>query len=159
MILVALAVLVVNDHVLKSVAPGPLTGILSGLAGLVLTPALLVAGVELASSVRARWVGPSVRPMLGACLLVGTAYAAVELVPLATDLYRWTWGALQWPGASALALAEGGRLPAVVPVRAVADPADLLALPVLLVPIVIQARRASAAFGTLAQHPPRATDG
>jgi hypothetical protein len=45
-VLIALAVLVVNDQLLKATVPGPLTGILSGIAGLVLTPAVLVGAVE-----------------------------------------------------------------------------------------------------------------
>ena len=146
-ILLAMATLVVNDHVLKGVGPAPLTGILSGIAGLVLVPAVLVAGLELLMSLRGRWMAPSMVPMLGACLAVGTAYGAVELLPAATDIYRWTWGVLQWPAATLLALAGGQAPPALVPVRAVADPFDLLALPVLAIPLVLQARRMSVPSG------------
>jgi hypothetical protein len=142
-ILLALTTLVVNDHVLKGIGPAPLTGILSGIAGSVLMPAVLVAGVELFTSLRGRWMAPSIAPMLAACLAVGMAYAAVELVPAATELYRWTWGMLQWPGAAVLALAGGHPAPGLVPAQAVADPFDLLAMPFLAIPVILQARRSS----------------
>jgi len=45
--LAALALLILNDHVLKSAFPGPLTGKLSDVAGLMLFPIVLVAGWEL----------------------------------------------------------------------------------------------------------------
>ena len=148
MILLGLATLVLNDHVLKGIGPAPVTGILSGLAGLVLMPVVLVAGAELLSSARGRWTAPAVAPMLAACLTVGSAYALVELLPVATELYRWTWGILQWPASALIELAGSRSLPAVVPVQAVADPFDLLALPVLAIPVVLQARRASAPSST-----------
>jgi hypothetical protein len=157
--LVAMAVLVVNDHILKGVGPAQLTGLLSGIAGLVLMPALLTAGAEMVTSLRGRWRKPELRPMLVACLLVGAAYAAVELFPFATETYRWTWGALQWPVASILAVVEGGAVPGIVSVQAVADPWDLLALPALAVPLLVQARRVTAASGTLPLHSSRAAHG
>ena len=148
-ILLTLAILVVNDHVLKGPGPAPLTGILSGTAGLVLMPTVLVAGIELLAWLRGRWLAPSMRPMIATCLAVGTAYALVEVLPPATELYRWTWGTLQWPGATVLALIGGQPIPAVVPVSAVADPFDLLALPCLAIPMLLQARRAATASSTV----------
>ena len=147
-ILLALTTLVLNDHVLKGVGPAPVTGILSGLAGLILMPVVLVAGAELFSWARGRSIVPALEPMLAGCLAVGSAYALVELLPAATELYRWVWGIVQWPGSAVIELAGSGSLPAVVPVQAVADPFDLLALPILAVPVVLQARRASAASST-----------
>jgi hypothetical protein len=148
-ILLALAVLVLNDQVLKGPGPAPLTGIMSGMAGLVLMPSVLVAGIELLARLRGAWLAPSMRLMLAASLAVGSAYALVELLPAATDLYGWTWGMLQWPGATALALLGGHPLPGIVPVRAIADPFDLLALPCLAIPVLLQARRLSAASSTV----------
>jgi hypothetical protein len=140
-ILLSLLTLVVNDHLLKGVAPPPLTGILSGVAGLVLMPAVLVAGLELSGPVRIRSWRPTMMPMVAAGLAVGTAYAAVELLPAGAELYRWTWGALQWPVATVIAIAAGQPSPGIVPVLAVADPFDLLALPALALPLLAQARR------------------
>lgn len=141
-ILLSLVILVVNDHLLKGVGPSPLTGILSGVAGLVLMPAVLVAGTEVAGSIRHRPWHPTLMPMVAAGLAVGAAYGAVELLPAGAELYRWTWGALQWPVAALIATAAGQPAPGIVPVLAVADPLDLLALPALAVPFAVQARRA-----------------
>ena len=148
MILLALATLVLNDHVLKGVGPAPVTGILSGIAGLVLMPVVLIAGAELFGSARGRWTAPALAPMLAACMAVGSAFALVELLPVATELYRWTWGIVQWPAAAVMELAGSRSLPEVVPVQAVADPFDLLALPVLAIPVMLQARRASVPSST-----------
>lgn len=139
-VLIALAVLIVNDHVLKGAAPAPITGILSGFAGIILVPAMLVAAVEL--TIR-RASGPSLTPMLIACAFVGTAYAAVEVMPVAADIYRWTWGVLQWAARIGLGLLTGAHAgpPGVVPVAAVRDPLDLLALPALAVPLWLQVGR------------------
>jgi hypothetical protein len=141
-ILLSLLTLVVNDHLLKGAAPAPLTGTLSGVAGLVLMPAVLVAGIEVGGSIRHRSWQPALMPMVVAVLAVGSAYAVVELLPAGTELYRWTWGTLQWPVAAAIATAAGQPAPGIVPVLAVAEPFDLLALPALAVPLAIQARRA-----------------
>jgi hypothetical protein len=135
--LAALALLLVNDHLLKGVAPSPLTGILSGVAGMVVMPLVLVALVEVASAAAGRWRGPGTLALVAACLVTAVGYAAVELVPAAADAYRFGWGALQWPGSALAALADGRALPAIVPVSAVSDPFDLLALAALAVPLLI----------------------
>ena len=81
----ALVVLVLNDHVLKTAYPGWITGKLSDVAGLVLAPLLL--GVLLTV-----WRVP--RPMLVAIVVVGLGFtltkstvagAAVEHVARAMD--------------------------------------------------------------------------
>ena len=140
--LAALALLLVNDHVLKGVAPSPLTGILSGVAGMVVMPLVLVALVEAATAAAGRWRGPRMLTFVATCLVTAVGYAAVELVPAAADAYRVGWGAMQWPGSAIGALADGRGLPAIVPVSAVADPFDLLALAALAVPLLIGRGRA-----------------
>lgn len=129
--LAAVVALVANDHLWKGVGPAPVTGILSGVAGLVLTPLVLVAGFELLSAVMGRSHRPSARLLLVACAATGIGYAAVEIVPTATEAYRYGWGVLQWPGSAIAAWIGGNSLPAPTPVQAVADPLDLFALPAL----------------------------
>jgi hypothetical protein len=141
--LVALAMLVINDHVLKVYAPSPLTGILSGVAGIIILPLVLQAGWETVQSLRGRGAGPSLRVLLVGCLATGIAYAAVEMVPPITELYRYGWGALQWPASAMLALVDQEALPRIVPVLAVADPLDLSALPFLTIPWWLGRQRAS----------------
>jgi hypothetical protein len=103
--LVGLAVLVLNDHVLKGsgILPGVITGKLSDLAGLVVAPTLLAA------LVRVR--GP--RGWILSHVAVGLVFSAIQLSATAATL---------WSGAMA---AVG--FPWVI----TRDPTDLLALPAL----------------------------
>ncbi len=132
LVLGSLLVLVVNDHVLKRVHPSFLTGKLSDIAGVFLLPFVFVAAFELfASKTRGRI--PSARARNGA-LVISVAFtmvgfALVELSPIAEAIYRYGLGALQWPFWAAVAVLGGDPLPAIAPVRATADPTDLLALP------------------------------
>ncbi|MFV8752334.1 hypothetical protein ACNOYE_17430 [Nannocystaceae bacterium ST9] len=103
----ALALLVVNDHVLKGsgLLPGMLTGKLSDFAGLVVAPVLL------ATLVRAR-----TRTSLLAChVAVGLVFAGIQLSLPFADLWSAAMGLLGHPW------------------TITSDPSDLLALPMLLV--------------------------
>ena len=79
---VALAVLVINDHVLKAAYPGWVTGKLSDAAGLVLAPPLLAVICRL----RGRWV---------AIVAVGVVFGIVKTVPYAAELASSAWS-LVW---------------------------------------------------------------
>lgn len=125
--LLALALLAVNDHLLKYAWPGPVTGKLSDLAGLLVAPALLACVLV----VRTR------RGLLACHLAIGAVFAAINLSRAAADLWI-----------AALALLG-------ISWSIVVDPGDLLALPALalswrlLVPVMRapaspQARRALA---------------
>ncbi len=105
--LAALAVLAVNDHVLKGAGllPGALTGKLSDLAGMMVAPALLASLL----AVRSR------RALLGCHLAVGAVFAAIQLSAPAAHAVE---AATAWAGFAWIIIM---------------DPTDLLALPVLLV--------------------------
>jgi len=132
----ALALLIVNDHDLKQRWPGWLTGKLSDLAGLVLLPIVLQAVIEL---LRKR---VSSAPWLthACCAASGLGFVLLETWPPASLLFRASLGVLQWP---LRALAAGERVD-LVWVRHVADGADLLTLPALLLPWWHGTRRARA---------------
>ena len=98
----ALAVLVVNDHVLKQAWPGLVTGKLSDVAGLVVAPPLVALLLAL---VRVRW---------SALLVTGAGFAVVKTVPAAAAV---TSAGLGWFAG---------------PSYVRADLTDLLALPALL---------------------------
>lgn len=104
---IAVVVLLLNDHVLKGSGflPNPVTGKLSDFAGLVVLPVLLcqLPGAN----------GPRVR--LAICVLVGTLFSALNLVPALSALF----------GALYVVPGMGSRL--------WADPTDLVALPMLFV--------------------------
>jgi hypothetical protein len=117
--LVALAVLLVNDHVLKAAWPGPVTGKLSDVAGLVFAPSVLAAVVLIALPrlpARAVAVGSVLAVALGFTVVKtatsGAAFASDVLSVLSgpslvrrdpTDLVALpalglAWAAYRWAG-------------------------------------------------------------
>jgi hypothetical protein len=75
--LVALVVLLVNDHVLKDRYPGPVTGKLSDVAGLIVFPPVLALGLA--------WLRvPAAAPI--AVAVTGIGFASVKLVPVLADV-------------------------------------------------------------------------
>jgi hypothetical protein len=133
--LVALATLLVNDHVLKSAFPGWWTGKLSDLAALVVLALVIQAIAEL--------LGAAIHPrVLAASLLAsGATLIAIKLLPAAAELYRVSLGLAQWMPAAVAAWLAGGTTPAVVPVALTRDASDVLALPVLWLAWVVFRRR------------------
>jgi hypothetical protein len=123
----ALFVLVLNDHVLKSAVPGIISGKLSDMAGLALAPMLATSLGELIGISQTNRQSRIHALSLWA-LATALAFSAIQLCAPAARAYSVLLGAVQslprwlvaWPdhGAFAWALA-----------RHVADPSDLLALP------------------------------
>jgi hypothetical protein len=123
----SVALLLVNDHVLKSTVPSWWTGKLSDVAALIVLGLVIQAAAELLGA-------PIGRRVLGWSLVTsGVALVAIKLVPVAGELYRWSLGAAQWIPAAIGAALGGHPAPGVVPVALTRDPTDLLALPVLFV--------------------------
>jgi len=137
--LAALALLLVNDHLLKAAWPGPLTGKLSDVAGLVILPLFLHSLWLLARRVSRRTPSPAAhRDALGvACLVGGLVFAAVKLTGAGNAAYAVSLGALQWPFAALTSLLAGSPVPPLHPVVLAMDPSDLLAVPALLVPLLL----------------------
>jgi len=132
--LLAIALLVINDHVLKTRAPGLVTGKLSDLAGLSFFPLLLAAAAE---QVGLRGDRAAV---LAATIATGLAFSAVKLWAPAGELYRVGFAALQWPFRAVAAAITDTALPALGRAQLAQDPTDLLVLPALLVPIALAKR-------------------
>lgn len=147
--LAALALLLVNDHLLKAQWPGLLTGKLSDVAGVALMP-LLLHGVWI-GALRASGRVPSENAarlaLVAACLLTALAFAAVKLAMPGHEVYRIVFGVLQWPWHAAVSAWSGQPLPPIRPVVSVMDSWDLLALPALAVPVLLllSAERSKAA--------------
>lgn len=116
---------------LKAAWPGSVTGKLSDVAGLVVAPLAIQAVWEVAQWAVGRWVGPSMRVLGAVIVIVAFGFAATQIWPPATDLYRWGLGAAQWPFTFLSAALSGAPQPGIVPVQVVADADDLLALPAL----------------------------
>jgi hypothetical protein len=132
----AIVLLLVNDHLLKSAWPGVVTGKLSDIAGMIVAPLLMLAFAELVlrRPLRTR------RAVVLVCTTVAIAFAAIELVPLADELYSGVLGALQWPAHAVIAAIVDDPCPELVAVAHVADAEDLLALPGVLVAAAVAVR-------------------
>ena len=135
--LAAIAVLVINDHVLKAAVPGVVTGKLSDVAGMIFFPLLLAAALEQIGIRR------GAQTIVAAAIATGVVFAAVKLWHPAGDAYRVGLAALQWPF-RVVAAPLGDALPALGRVHLTADPTDLLALPALLVPVIASCGRSRA---------------
>jgi len=139
--LLALVLLGLNDHLLKARWPGPITGKLSDLAGMVCFPLVLVALKELVFPGPAPF-RPSRRALRVACATTGVGFALVKTWIFAGAIWAWTWGALQWPLLALVALAHGRGIPPLMPVALVRDPTDLVALPLVFLALWVGGRRA-----------------
>jgi len=131
-LLLSLVVLIVNDHVLKSWAPGVLSGKLSDFAVLVLLPLLLHGVLELLFALfrpQPLTAVESRRVLCGCVALSLVIFALPEVWTPAETAYRYGFGVLRYPFRLLFSLASGESAPRFVPVRATADVTDLLALP------------------------------
>jgi hypothetical protein len=136
----ALAVLLVNDHILKPYHPGWLSGKLSDVAVLVLLPFLLLAIADLAALVTARLPAPGRTALVVCVTLSVVAFTAIEVVPIAGDAYRWGLGLTQWPIRALEPLVASRPLPGVLPVQLTSDLSDLLTLPFAAIVVLIVRR-------------------
>jgi hypothetical protein len=135
--LLALALLLANDHLLKARYPGFVTGKLSDLAGLIVAPLVLVATTDFlapASLLRRR---DYARVSAWLCaLVVAGAFAATKTWAPATRAYEAMYelarAPLRWLVACALSRAPYGER--IVLAR---DPTDLFALPMAVVAALI----------------------
>lgn len=132
----AIALLVINDHVLKQLAPGVITGKLSDIAGLVFFPLLLAAAAEHVGIRR------GARTVILAAFATAVVFAAIKLSASAAEVYRVGLATLQWPFRAARAVLLGESAPSAGRVAHVVDATDLVALVALAMPITL-ARRAS----------------
>ncbi|MCG5471887.1 hypothetical protein LADH09A_005922 [Micromonospora sp. LAH09] len=90
--LLALVVLVVNDHVLKSAFPGVVTGKVSDVAGLVLAPALVAVLLTLLVPRL-----PARAAALAGLVAVGAGFAVVKSSGYAAEVASSAWTALAGP--------------------------------------------------------------
>ena len=135
--LLAIALLAVDDHVLKPRFPGVITGKLSDVAGLAFFPTALVAAFEILVP-RARVA--SIAVARAAIALTAAGFVAVKTLPIANDAFRCALGAGPFALRSFRAIfgAPSARFACTQVER---DPSDLVALLALVVPYAIATRR------------------
>ena len=130
--LVALGLLLLNDHVLKASMPGRLSGKLSDFCGVLLLPLWLTAGGEWVAARLGVISTVTPRRLLTANLaLTALVFGGMQLLPAIEGLYTHGLGLARWPFRALGALGSGAALPPWAPVRSTADPTDLVALVML----------------------------
>ena len=146
----ALAILVLNDQLLKAAWPGIVTGKLSDVAGLIVAPLVVVAAWEIAVWAAGSWTGPGRTALVVAIAVVAIGFTTSQVWSPAGDVYRLALGVLQWPFAVIGALVGGTATPPLRPVDAVADGEDLIALPALAITWWVGTRRVIQGDGLVA---------
>jgi hypothetical protein len=124
---IALALLILNDHLLKPMLPGMITGKLSDLAGLLLAPLVTVAAIELAQAARGRRASADRRWLLAVCGVITVVLVAAKTTAAGAAALGLLLGLGQWAGGMALAPLFGAP-PPVASAAVVVDPTDLVAL-------------------------------
>ncbi|MBT8493616.1 MAG: hypothetical protein KJO07_11200 [Deltaproteobacteria bacterium] len=140
---IAIAVLVINDHLLKDAFSSWWTGKLSDVAGMVFFPLILAGLLDVGAHLFGRGLSERGRRRLviAAVVMTGVVFAAIQVSPPIATVYRYGLGAIQWPVHAVVSFASGGGIPGLHPVAHTADPSDILAMPALLIPLAIGLRR------------------
>jgi hypothetical protein len=126
--LASIALLLINDHLLKAIWPGLITGKLSDFAGLVFFPLLLIAVWQMALALLGRDAAATTRQLVTATALTATLFAAIKLYPPANEMIGALQGTVQWLVGQLIGAATSPG-----PVTIALDPTDLVALPILAV--------------------------
>lgn len=134
--LVALGLLLINDHFLKANHPSALTGKLSDVAFMVLAPSflwVLLVQPPWRSRPSALFAAQKTREavLVGCVVLVGSFFASMQLTSFGDAAFRYTLGVLQWPAHALVSQISTSAWPSLRPVVATPDPTDLLCLPLL----------------------------
>lgn len=141
---VAIVLLLLNDHVWKAAYPGALwTGKLSDFAGLAFFPLFLQALVEAGQELLRRSWRPSRRVLAAAAVATALVFTLVQVWPPASEAYRVVFGAAFWPVGAARALLSGAELPGWAAARLHPDPWDLVAVPAVAVGVLAGRRRST----------------
>ena len=140
-IVFAAVALFVNDHALKALWPGLISGKLSDFAGLMFFPILLVAAWELSTALVGRWRRPTSLPLVAATIVTATLFVAIKTAAGANSWFALSLGSIQWLGASALGWFAGVPPAAPVPVAVAQDPTDLVALVSLPIAMLVGSGR------------------
>lgn len=140
-VIVAIAVLVLNDHWWKEAFGTWWTGKLSDVAGMIFFPLFLQALWELGRAVAGRPFRPSRTALVWAAIATAVVFSLINVWTPASDVYRYGLGALSWPLHGLWAVVTGSSIPGYAPVTMTMDPTDLLAAPLVVVAIALGWRR------------------
>jgi hypothetical protein len=139
--LVALATLILNDHVLKQRYPGWVTGKLSDVAGMVFFPLFLLAVIDIGGRLLGAAQFRRDRVLLVCALATVIVFCAVKTWAPATELYELGLGLLQWPYRAGVAILGGVSPDVVTRVALVRDATDLVAVPFVAIAVLVGGRK------------------
>lgn len=146
--LLSLLVLIINDHLLKETYSNSFTGKISDFAGLVFFPLLLIALIEILYPLFNHSItqisGYTITRIL---LVVAIGYISIKSVQPFADLYSTILGVVELSAKALPKFVLGQPMGHFVPRRIIADPSDLIALPMLFVAWIIAGRVRSAQVG------------
>lgn len=144
--LVAVAMVVVNDHVLKARYGNVVTGKLSDVAGVFVFPLVALSVLEVGrwGLRRSSWVVTKAEIVAGTCI-TAIGFAAVKLVGPVADTYAATIGSIRW---SVEWVTTGSA--SYAPIEIVADWTDVAVLPVLIGSLLVARARIPATDRTAA---------
>ena len=128
-VIAALILWIVNDHVLKATFASWWTGKLSDVASLAVFPLVPYAAIDLWRA-RRGLPPPPIATLVCWIIATGLVMATINTIGVAADAYRWGLGAAQWP----FRAVHAWSLVPIRPVHLTEDPTDLLTLPALIVP-------------------------
>ena len=148
-----LALWLVNDHVLKDLFGNAWTGKLSDVAGLVVFPLIPLAVYQVGCAWRKRVPRYQARVLYGSLLATLVLFVSINLSVACSDLCCSALAVAQWPLRALVSVATGDGLIGIVPVVATPDPTDLLTLPALAVPYLLERQFRWAHSQAEDQHP------
>lgn len=128
----SLAVLLLNDHVLKGAWPGWWTGKLSDVAGLIVAPVAIAAVVAALGRRRRLRVSPMAVAVV-VTVVVAVGFTAAKVDPTANTVGSWALGVVTWPLTVLGDLLAGRAIRPIGHLGLVLDPTDVVALPAALV--------------------------
>lgn len=129
--LLATAILVINDQILKERWSNSITGKLSDLAGVFLLPLLALGVREVFLATLNRPWQSTARMLAGLVILTGVGFTAVKSNPAIAHAYGYGLGCVRWPFQALGSLLSGGEVRKVSPAVVLTDWTDLVVLPTL----------------------------
>lgn len=123
--LLAVAVLLINDHWWKGRGPDLLTGKVSDAVGLFVFPIMVLSVIEVVRKIGGRPWESGVSAAAIASLVTFVGFVLVKTVPPVSHTYAAIIGYLRWPAYAARNAMDGSEIPPPNPIEVTLDVTDL----------------------------------
>jgi len=132
-VVLAILILLVNDHYLKHHFAGFWTGKISDIAGLIFFPIFIQALWESMQGLSGRFRGHSRKVLLRACIATALVFSLVQFWSPAVRAYCLCWGGFNWLLMAIAALGRGQSITDWAPAAHTPDLTDILTLPSVII--------------------------